>query len=213
MSRRLRPGRRARGMSIPALIALAAMAWPTAAWAHAEFVTASPEAGATVEWTPAEVAGTYTERLTAASSIEIRDSNGTTLATGGRDPSDRKRLVLVPPPLPAGEYEVRWTAISTVDGHPERGTWRFMVIDPPSPSPSAIPTPTSAASASSVPPTAEPTVASTQAATPTPAPTPDPSNAGSDDADAIVPIVAALVLLGLLGGALLGRRGKGGSAA
>jgi methionine-rich copper-binding protein CopC len=208
---RLTSSRRGRLNAAVATLLMAALVSPVAAMAHAELVEASPKAGETVEGTPAEVSGTYTQRLTAASRIELRDPSGTTIATGGRDSADRTRLVLVPPDLAPGEYQVRWTAISAVDSHPERGTWRFTVVAPPTPAPTPVPTavPSGAPSPSPIL-TPAPTVSPP---TPSPTPTATDGDPTAFPGDVVLPILAALVFVVILGAFLFGRRGRGDASA
>ncbi|MGK2850716.1 MAG: copper resistance CopC family protein [Candidatus Limnocylindrales bacterium] len=177
---------------------------PATVGAHAALDTATPADGATVEGNPAEVAGTYTQSLeTDGSSLQLRDSGGTVIATGGVDPADDHRLVIADlPPLAAGEYEVRSTTLSAEDGEVVRATWTFTVTAAaasPTPAPSAEPT---------LAPSADPTAAPTATAAPTPTDHEIPT--GASDSDAILPIIAGLAIVLIAGVVLLGRRGRTG---
>lgn len=176
---------------------------PPVAAAHAALDIATPADGAAVEGTPAEVAGTYTQTLeTDGSSIQLRDAAGTVIATGGVDPTDDRRLVIVElPPLARGEYEVRSTTLSAEDGEIDRATWTFSVTAAPTPSPSPTPAPTDAPSAA---PSAGPSV------TAAPTPTDHEEPTGVSDTEAILPIIAGLAIVLIAGVVLLGRRGRTG---
>ncbi len=187
--------------------------------AHAALDVATPTAGATVTGPPSEVSGTFTQDMDpAGSSIEIRDGAGTVIATGGVDPANARRMVIADlPQLAAGEYEVRWTTLSSEDGELDRDTWTFTVTAPPT----EAPTPTA--------PTQEPTASATESATPpasSPPPSeepssPEPTNSEpaspppaspqsspsplispadgeetSDALDAVLPIIVAMIIVG-----------------
>ena len=191
------------------LAALAAvlMLFPASVAAHAELERATPADGATVEGTPPEISATFNEPLeTDGSTFSLRNAAGERLAVGNIDPDDRTRLIIDPvPELAPGVYEVRWRAKSA-DGHAENDTWSFTVAPAPTPSPTPAPTPASSASA-------EPTPSATPEPTPTPASSPSASPgptdpAGSTDGDVILPIVAALAIVLVVGAVLLSRRNR-----
>ena len=143
---------------------------------------------------------------TDGSTFSLRNAAGERLAVGNIDPDDRTRLIIDPvPELTPGVYEVRWRAKSA-DGHAENDTWSFTVAPAPTPSPTPAPTPASSASA-------EPTPSATPEPTPTPASSPSASPgptdpAGSTDGDVILPIVAALAIVLVVGAVLLSRRNR-----
>lgn len=174
---------------------------PATASAHAELTATTPADGAVVVGHPTELSATFSEALSATSTLSLRNASGDRLAVGGPDPADARRLVIDPiPALEPGAYEVRWTALSD-DGHVERGTWSFEVS---AAEPTATATPAPATSGDSPSPS-----------TRTPRPT-DEGPPGSTvvgvttvlSTDLLTAIVAALAIV-LLGGAfLLGRRGR-----
>jgi len=181
---------------------------PAAVMAHAELDVPTPADEATVEGTPASIEGTFTEPLvTNDSSLQLRDAAGDLVAEGGVVDGDGQRMAIDPvPELAPGTYEVRWTSLSAVDPHVERGTWSFTVTSTPTPEPTPEPTSTPVASDA---PTAEPTLEPTGA--PTVEPTPSPSDDGdpaASEADVILPIIAALAIVGIAGVVLLNRRGR-----
>ncbi len=184
------------------------MLLPAIALAHAELEATVPADEATVVGTPTELSATFSEALTAESTLSIRTASGDRLAVGGLDPADPARLVITPvPDLAPGTYEMRWTAF-TDDGHIERDTWTFTVESPPpTASPTASPTDEPSAAA-----TAAPTVEPTATASPAPSPSPSPGDGDptAGTGDVLLPIVAALAVVAVGGVLLLGRRGRPG---
>jgi methionine-rich copper-binding protein CopC len=190
-----------------ALVATAAilLLYPASAAAHSKLDVPTPKDGATVEGTPEEVSGTFTQKIDPdGSSLVLRDTNNKVVARGGPDPDDDKRMVITDlPELAPGTYEVQWTTNSAEDGEIARGTWSFTVAValkiPGTPEPTATASASAAATAS---PTPEP------AASPTPAPTPAPSDQTGAGSDVILPIIAALAIVVIGAAALLSRRGR-----
>ncbi len=180
--------------------------------AHAALDVPTPADGAILEGSPPVIKGTFTQDMDPeTSSLDLRNAAGDVLAEGGVAADDSRRMVIEGvPELAPGEYEVRWTTLSTEDGEVERGTWSFTVTA----AATAVPTLPQA-------PTALPSVAPTTARTsdPTPPsspatsdmPTPIPSSDGAESAsgDVLLPIVAALALVLVAAGLLVTRRGRG----
>jgi methionine-rich copper-binding protein CopC len=186
---------RRRGRIAVSLALVALLVVPTGAAGHAELSNSEPEDGATVAVAPDLIVAAFTEVLAEGSGMVLRDSVGATLAEGGIDGSSDTRMTIDPPALVGGEYEVRWTAVAG-DGHVERGSFSF-VVTPTAVSPSPAPTVEVTA-----PPTASPTE--------TPG-SPEPLGPGGDTSgtagtDALIPIIAALAVVAILGGYLLSRR-------
>ena len=98
--------------------------------AHAEVLLASPAPGTGLAQAPAAVVIKFSEPLNLAlSRIEVLDGSGAdvgqgpTLAVAG-DPRAMRRLLGL---LPTGQYTVRWTSVSAIDGHTLRGSYSFAV--------------------------------------------------------------------------------------
>jgi copper resistance protein C len=220
---RLPIGRVARA-GLLAIVTLALVA-PLAVMAHAELDTATPADGATVDGSPPEVSGTFTQDMKVdGSSLELRDADGQIIAKGGVDPSDPRRMAIEDlPVLAPGAYEVRWTTISAEDDETARDHWSFTVAATASPSPTVAPstaaTPattasaTAATTATATPPSAAP---SASVAPPTVAPTVAPSPTASGDtgepaastSDILLPILAGLAIVVVVAVVLLRRRGR-----
>ena len=103
---------------------------PAAAQAHAEVLLASPSPGTGLAQAPAAVVIKFSEPLNLAlSRIEVLDASGTdvgsarTEAVEGDPQAMRRPLGL----LPTGQYTVRWTSVSALDGHSLRGSYSFAV--------------------------------------------------------------------------------------
>ena len=167
-----------------------------------------PADKSTVTTPVAEVAGTFTQRVKAdGSKLVVKLVGGGTVAEGGLDPDDNKRMVATPAaPLGSGSYLVEWTTISRDDDELARGTWTFTVAVAPSPSPTPVATaaPTASAAPSAVPSAA---ASATPSAAPTPLPSADGGTTGSGG-DAIIPIIVGVIVLGAGAGYLFSRRDR-----
>jgi MYXO-CTERM domain-containing protein len=203
------PLRSVAALSVALLLAVAMIA-PAVVLGHAELETSDPADGASVEGPFAgPIVITFSEDLEAESGADLRDGAGRVAATAGIDGTT---ISLTPDAaLAEGEYEVRWTAAAD-DGHIERGSFRFTVLAAATPEPTPSPTPTPETTAS---PTAEATVTATPEGTPSaipatsdgPVPSADPDgSATSSGTDVLLPIFAAVVLVGALAAFLLRRR-------
>jgi methionine-rich copper-binding protein CopC len=197
-----------RRLAAPAVTALLlALVVPGLVAAHAELDTPTPADKSTVTTPVTEVSGTFTQRVKVdGSRLVVKDVTGATVAQGGRDPGNNKRMVATPAtPLGSGNYLVEWTTISADDDELARGTWTFTVTVAPSPSPSpaatAAASATAAATRSAIPSSAPPTLA------PSPTPSAGGTTSGSGS-DVILPIVIALIVLGAGAAYLFSRRDR-----
>ena len=197
-----RPARAALFFAVSLLLVMAA-----AVAAHAEFERSSPADGETVQGSPRVIRAFFSEGLADGSEMALLDEAGTSIAEGTIDPANPSRLRIDPPELEPGDYEVQWKAFAD-DGHLETGTFTFTVsapiTPPPSAPPSAPPTPSSPVSAA---PSASglPSASAVVAPSPTEASaTPPASAAGTSDV--LFPIIAAVVIVAVLGGYLFMRR-------
>ncbi len=103
---------------------------PAEALAHAEVLLASPAPGTGLAQAPAAVVIKFSEPLNVSlSRIEVLDDSGADIGSGpsqavaGDAEAMRRPLGL----LPTGQYTVRWTSVSAVDGHTLRGSYSFAV--------------------------------------------------------------------------------------
>ena len=165
---------------------------------HAELDTSDPADGAVLATPPTEVTLTFTEGLEAAKSSFRIVKDGTDVATGSAQDDGDLFMTATNLALEPGDYVIRWTAVAD-DGHVERGRLTF-AVEEPSPSPSLTPAPTEAASESAAP------VAS-PSATPAPSPSADATAVASGGTDVLLPIIAALAILGVVAYLVL-RRGR-----
>ena len=174
---------------------------PASVAAHAALDVPTPADGTTVQGTPTEVAGTFTQDLeTDGSSIQLRSAAGDVLATGAVDPVDARRMVITAlPELEPGDYEVRWATLSAEDGELERDTWTFTVAASASPT---APSPTLTSRTPTVAPTIE---SSADASSST-----DFDNSSPGASDVLLPIIAGLAIVLIAAGLFLRRRGRSG---
>lgn len=103
---------------------------PAAAEAHAELVLASPEPGSGLAQAPAAVVIKFSEPLNLSlSRIEVLDASGADVGSGPTEAVVGDALAMRRPLglLPTGQYTVRWTTVSAVDGHTLRGSYSFAV--------------------------------------------------------------------------------------
>lgn len=105
--------------------AIAVVALPVTALAHAGFVSSTPEPGSTLGTAPGQVILSFSEPLnTRLSRATVLEPDGS--AATGRVTAD-DRMVIDLTTNQTGVYEVSWTTVSVVDGHTLSGSFRFGV--------------------------------------------------------------------------------------
>jgi copper transport protein len=109
------------------IVALAVLAVPAKALAHATLLEPSPEYRERLSAGPAAVVLRFDQAVTAfPDSIAVRSGEGRVLSDDAVEGADA-RVVLVPVrSLPRGAYTVRWHVLSS-DGHPISGVYTFGV--------------------------------------------------------------------------------------
>ena len=163
-----------------------------------------PEDGEVLTTPPTFVTLAFTEGLDAAKSSFRLVLDGTDVATGSASADGETTMSATDLTLEPGGYVIRWTAVAE-DGHVERGRLTF-TLEAPTPSPSPTPELTEAASASaSASPSASPVA--TPTATPAPSPSAETTPVASGGTDVLLPIVAALAIVGVVAYLVL-RRGR-----
>jgi methionine-rich copper-binding protein CopC len=181
---------------------------PSAVLGHAELDTINP-ADKSSGPPPAQIVGTFVQNLDPTkSNFRIVNAGNTVVAEGGVvDPASPRRMTLTLSPLPPGAYRIRWTTFSTEDGELAHGETTFTIV-------AASPSPSLAPSVSPVPSVA-PSEAASPSASAVPSASPSPSGGSgtptsTSTSDAVIPVIAALVILAVLGLWLLrGRRRVG----
>jgi copper transport protein len=122
------------------IAALAALALPASAWAHAALLKTSPSASVTVNTPPKQVALTYSEAVEPRFAIvSVTDAAGKQQTAGKpvRSTTDPDELDVPLQHLRQGWYLVFWRVISE-DGHPVRGAFTFAVGPNPGPAPAFV---------------------------------------------------------------------------
>ena len=111
-------------------VATVLLATPASALGHAELLLATPAPGTGLAQAPAAVVIKFSEPLNfSLSRIEVLDASGGDVGSGpseavaGDAQALRRPLGL----LPTGQYTVRWTSVSALDGHTLRGSYSFAV--------------------------------------------------------------------------------------
>ena len=111
-------------------VALAVLAFPAVALAHAFLDHAVPAVGSTVHGPPAEVRLRFTHELEPAfSTVRVFDKSGAQVDRRDKqlDPKDAKLLKVSLPRLAPGTYRVTWRVLS-VDTHVTEGDFTFEVV-------------------------------------------------------------------------------------
>ena len=125
--------------SVPLLAALAALAAPAPALAHATLVHESPGLRERLASPPAHVVLSYDQPVDAVhDALVVLDAKGKNVAGAPKAVKVRRELVVsLPRNLPTGAYTVRWRALSS-DGHVVSGIYTFGVRVPAPPVTDAI---------------------------------------------------------------------------
>src|SRR5918912_1617024 len=112
-----------------AAVAVAALAAPAAASAHANLVRVRPTDGVVLARPPAAVRVLFDDAIHPGPGVEaVRNGGGSVLAARAFVPKRHPRELVIPlrRGLEAGDYSVRWSVVSD-DGHDERGVTAFAV--------------------------------------------------------------------------------------
>jgi copper transport protein len=113
------------------LVALAALAFPSAAFAHASLTYKSPSYRERLASPPKAIILRFDQTVELLpNAIALLDTHGRNLA--GKTRLDQRELVAPLPHLPRGPYTVRWHAMSN-DGHVVSGVYTFGVGIPAPP--------------------------------------------------------------------------------
>jgi copper transport protein len=123
------------------VVALAALAAPASAFAHAALLRTNPSASVTVNKPPKQVEMTFSEAVEprfATVSVTDPDANQETSGRPARSESNPDTLITpLKPNLPQGWYLVYWRVISA-DGHPVKGAFTFAIGPNPGPAPQFV---------------------------------------------------------------------------
>ena len=106
--------------------ALAALALPAAASAHASLDSASPEFRQRLERSPEQVVLRFSQVIEPIpNGIVVRDEDGRLVSRPAHLGADRRSLTVKLLPLARGAYAVRWQTLSVSDGHIVSGLYTF----------------------------------------------------------------------------------------
>ncbi|GAC1318218.1 MAG: copper homeostasis periplasmic binding protein CopC [Collimonas sp.] len=112
-----------------AVASLLSASFAQPAFAHATLKDASPKSGAVLDTAPTKIRLHFNEALEAAySKIKLTNAQGVAIKSDGIkvDPAHPETMVLTPPALPSGAFQVEWSAM-TQDGHRTKGSYSFKV--------------------------------------------------------------------------------------
>jgi methionine-rich copper-binding protein CopC len=112
------------------LALVAALAFPMAAFAHAEPISSTPAAGSTVKEAPTTVTIVFGQDLKPdGSNIRVFDAKGGEVSTGKAtvDPNDLKKMSVGMKGSDSEEYVVLWNSVSADDGDAAVGSFTFSV--------------------------------------------------------------------------------------
>ena len=108
----------------------ASVAFPTAAFAHAEPTSSTPAPNSTVTEAPTTVAIIFGEDVKPdESNIRVFDSKGTEVSTGKAttEPNNLKKMSVEMKGTDSESYVVLWNTVSADDGDPAVGSFSFNV--------------------------------------------------------------------------------------
>lgn len=195
--------RRALWAALPACLLVLALAGTAAG--HASLVESDPPDGGSIERTPATLTATYDEELDPdpdRSWLRVRNEAGEIVARGGVTADDATVMTVELPPLPPGEYTVRWQAFTPDDDATERDDFIFTIEQAPQTA-----TPLITAGATNAATTPAPSASPTTRPNPSPNPSPSPTPAEPGTGDLLLALLAAGVVVVALVAYLL-RRGR-----
>ncbi len=123
------------------------LAFPAIVAAHAELVSSTPAANASLTEAPNQLTMTFTEPIDpATASVQLLDQNQTAISGAGQveAPGQGTTAAVALPKLDAGVYTVSYRVTSATDGHVTSGIFAFL-IDPTG----TVPAPSGSASSTS----------------------------------------------------------------
>jgi copper transport protein len=109
------------------VVALAALAFPAAAAAHATLIKESPTFGQRLQRAPTHVRLVFDQSVEALpDAIRVYDAHGRLLSGQTRSSADKRTIGTPVRRLPRGAYTIRWRVVSA-DGHVVSGVYTFGV--------------------------------------------------------------------------------------
>ena len=130
--------RRLTGALLVAAMSLALAASP--ATAHTELTSTSPKAGTYAKRSLSVVRARFNQPIRSGRLQVLRAGKKVSEGSGRRSPDNVRTIeARIPEELAGGVYVARWT-MTAVDGHVQRGSWRFKVRPKPAATPAAAAT-------------------------------------------------------------------------
>ncbi|MGE3075165.1 MAG: copper resistance CopC/CopD family protein [Dehalococcoidia bacterium] len=104
---------------------------PGSASAHAALISSDPVANAFLKAPPQLFTMNFNEPLdTRSSTVQLLSAGGQPLSVGAAQFSNGNRTMsATPPKLDPGVYSIVWINVSTIDGHPIRGSIPFTILN------------------------------------------------------------------------------------
>jgi methionine-rich copper-binding protein CopC len=97
------------------------------AFGHAKLLATVPSADAQLQAAPKTLSLSFNEEVHLAVLTLTAAGKDVPLAVDRAAPAASQVSVALPP-LPAGKYQVQWSALSADDGHVSKGTFSFTVL-------------------------------------------------------------------------------------
>jgi copper resistance protein C len=109
------------------MAAVAAVMLSGPAFGHAKLRATVPAADAQLQAAPKALSWSFNEDVHLAV-LTLTGAGKDIPLTVDRGAPASSQVGIVLPPLPAGKYQVQWSAISADDGHVTKGTFSFTVL-------------------------------------------------------------------------------------
>jgi copper resistance protein C len=112
----------------PLLLAAAlAGTWSGTCVAHAHLQSSTPASNARLSQAPSTLTLNFSEEAELAV-LKLSTAGNTIAVALDRTMKPSASITVALPALPAGKYDVQWTAIAHDDGHVTRGSFSFTVL-------------------------------------------------------------------------------------
>ncbi len=195
-----------RALATAAMAILVLLVAPMGALGHAALNASDPADKATVPGPhPGPITLAFSEALRSGSHAELLNAGGTKVADAAINAANPALMTFtLAAPLAPGAYSIQWTSVAA-DKDVARGTLSLTVAQP-TPAPAAPTIATTATPAAPTAPSAAASIAPSTAAPATAAPAAGSDAASSGGMDVLIPIIAVVVLVGVVTTVLVRRK-------